>query len=304
MKWVLFLLSFYFLIPALASCKVIKESIPLTIIKNYLFVPVRINNSQPLYFLLDSGAGGTVMDDSTAKAIGLQPENETFNTGANGSTRTWSCNDNLMRLGSSVTIKKITISALPLSSMSAVFGIPVAGITGYDIFSRYISETNIDSQQLYLWEQQAFPKKEGESIDFTISDNHLIYFTGEYIFRNQKKLKLKTVIDSGSGRFLSLYSDAVQKYGLLQEDRTYNTVQERGTENIMMTSYIDTLPGFRMGGLTHNDVRLVLAANAPNTVSTTSHPIEALIGQGLLIQYNITYDYFRKKMYLQKRKRM
>src|SRR5690606_28897490 len=99
MKKVLLFFSSKLLILTTACSQMPVESIPLTIIKKYLFVPIRINNSHPLYFLLDSGAGGTVMNDSTARAIGLQPENETTNIGANGSTTTWSCDNNKMQLG-------------------------------------------------------------------------------------------------------------------------------------------------------------------------------------------------------------
>jgi hypothetical protein len=47
-------------------------SIPIEISGKLIFLQVRINNSEPLWFNLDSGAEGLLLDTRRAKALGLR----------------------------------------------------------------------------------------------------------------------------------------------------------------------------------------------------------------------------------------
>src|SRR5690606_33100420 len=57
---------------------------PLRIWRRMVLVELRINGSAPLTFILDSGAGGTLIDASTAERLGLRLGGGVQSTGANG----------------------------------------------------------------------------------------------------------------------------------------------------------------------------------------------------------------------------
>jgi len=52
-------------------------TIPFTLIDNHIVLPVRVNGSDPLSFVLDSGAGATVITDSrSSRALGLEMDGQ------------------------------------------------------------------------------------------------------------------------------------------------------------------------------------------------------------------------------------
>ncbi|GEM_PF-4395654 len=46
--------------------------VPIEVVHNLAFVPVRVNGSEPLWFLIDTGAFTTIIDDDAATRIGLK----------------------------------------------------------------------------------------------------------------------------------------------------------------------------------------------------------------------------------------
>src|SRR5437762_2129116 len=46
--------------------------IPFELTSNVIFLQVRVNGSEPLWFVLDTGAPGTVLDTSRAKMLGIK----------------------------------------------------------------------------------------------------------------------------------------------------------------------------------------------------------------------------------------
>ena len=62
-------------------------TIPFELYGNQIFVRVRVNNSEPLWFVVDSGAGGWIVDHAHAIQLGLHLEQETAQgTGAGSGT--------------------------------------------------------------------------------------------------------------------------------------------------------------------------------------------------------------------------
>src|SRR5436190_1351345 len=46
--------------------------IPFELTSNLIFLQVRVNGSEPLWFVLDTGAAGTLLDASRAKMLGIK----------------------------------------------------------------------------------------------------------------------------------------------------------------------------------------------------------------------------------------
>ena len=68
-----------FSFPAVSGARLRVSSpyrVPFEIINNLIVVRVQVNNSKPLSFILDTGASGSVINESRAKELGLQLEGE------------------------------------------------------------------------------------------------------------------------------------------------------------------------------------------------------------------------------------
>src|SRR5215218_9430208 len=58
--------------------------IPIELSGNEIFLSLRVNGSEPLWFVLDTGAGSTVISTTAAEALGLKLEGSHQARGAGG----------------------------------------------------------------------------------------------------------------------------------------------------------------------------------------------------------------------------
>src|SRR4051812_24998019 len=61
------------------------SKIPFELFGNLVLLQIRVNNSEPLRFILDSGAATSVIDAQRAKALGLKAQGKIVGSGGAGS---------------------------------------------------------------------------------------------------------------------------------------------------------------------------------------------------------------------------
>src|SRR5258708_23924676 len=93
--------------------------IPFEFFGDLILVQVRVNDSDSLRFILDTGADTSVIDAQRAKALGLTPQGKIVTSGAAGSAEA------TFTKGVSVSLPGVkvldqTIYVLPLDSLSAL----------------------------------------------------------------------------------------------------------------------------------------------------------------------------------------
>src|ERR1044071_4185905 len=107
------------------------RNIKFEIINTLPVVQARVNNSDPLWFIFDTGASNTVIDTKRAAALGLEARGKIVSTGAAGQAEA--------QLVRNVTIQfpgfevaRLTVYTLPIDVFSAHFGVPISGVIGND----------------------------------------------------------------------------------------------------------------------------------------------------------------------------
>lgn len=277
------------------------QTLPIELHRDLVFCQLGVNGSEPLRFLFDTGAGGSVIAEEALGRANVRATGRTVNTGAFGSIAVEISAGNRLSVGR-IDIQDVALTLLPLEDLSRAVGVQVDGIVGYDVLSRFVVEHDLDSLRMRLFAFQTFRETEGaKEVFFEISSNNLIYTRAQFVTRSEKKLDLPTIIDSGSTRHVSFYRDAVEAHRLYDESKRYGRVTERGSDGRPVQNVVDTLVAFGMGGIEHRDIPAVLSVAGPNTVTVPGHRIEALVGQGVLARYNVVYDYSRKRMFLNER---
>jgi membrane-associated protease RseP (regulator of RpoE activity) len=184
----------------------------------------------------------------------------------------------------------MTIGLKPLSKYE---GMPVDGILGYDIFSRFVVKVDYENQKLTLYEPSSFKYEgKGEILPITLenSNPHLqAKIDGQY--------EGNFVIDTGARSELVLYTPFVQKY---------NFEAKTGKK-------IDVFSGIGIGGKAPGKVTRVKSIdigkfNIPAPVTTlstsekgafASEKIDGNIGGGILKRFTVLFDYPNKRMILE-----
>jgi len=114
-------------------------AIPLELVGGLPVVRVEIEGRTGLSFLLDTGAGATVIAASLSDSLGLRTRGIVEARGGGGSEAATFVDVPSLTLPG-VEVDTQIIVALPLETLSAALGRPVHGILGWDFLSRFVVE--------------------------------------------------------------------------------------------------------------------------------------------------------------------
>jgi len=131
---------------------------PFRLYANAIWVNVRVGNSRPLAFQLDTACGASVLNRSTADEIGLQFIGEASQANAGSG-------DNETRIalypGVSLRLDVDTLDlprtlAVPLDEVAKAFGTPLDGLIGYELMARNVVQIDYDSETVSVFDPQTF----------------------------------------------------------------------------------------------------------------------------------------------------
>lgn len=141
--------------------------------KGHMFLRVRVNNSEPLLFGLDSGFEQTAIATEQAKALGLKLYGEAKATGVGESEDdiAFARNARFDLPGASFQLKEIGVMTLDFPS--PVAGERIGGILGYDFISRFVVRIDYANKVVDLFSSQSFRYRgHGDILPIRMIDNY------------------------------------------------------------------------------------------------------------------------------------
>jgi hypothetical protein len=176
-------------------------TIPFELYFNEIYVRVRVNNSELLWFVVDSGAGGWIVDRAHATRLGLHLEQENGQgTGAGSGTYDVSyVKDVTFSLGD-FNIPVPLIGVIDLSAHQSQIGREVEGLVGFDFFEKFIVEIDYESKVIRLFDPKTYHYSGvGESIPIIVDqDARNPFFMAEITVPGAAPQSRKLLIDTGS----------------------------------------------------------------------------------------------------------
>lgn len=193
--------------------------IPFELVHNLIIIPVQINDSSPLNFILDTGVRNTLItrlyysdslnlnsaDKITLRGLGSGHEVEAlFSSG------------NTMRMhGIQGDNHQVYVLMEDVFDLSQRMGMPVHGIIGYDIFKNFIVKINYSSKVLTLYRPDTKLRKKRKAEEYALHiEENKAYIYGDIHQQNGDTLKVKLVLDTGASHTLSLYLPTNEKLAL------------------------------------------------------------------------------------------
>lgn len=182
----------------------------------HIFLQVRINNSAPLWFGLDTGATHSIIDKRTAQSLGLKSQSTQQVEGAGGYEEASVFNDVSIGLPG-VELMKQTVWGLPLDSLSPANGRRIDGIIGYELFKYFVVDIDYVGLRINLYEPQTYTHRgAGQSIPLKVQPDGAIYVQGKLKVAGRRSLEGEFVIDTGGNATLMLSRDFVEQHRLLE----------------------------------------------------------------------------------------
>jgi hypothetical protein len=203
--------------PKPAAAAPSEVTIPFELVNRHVMLKVRVNNSRPLWFVLDTGSKFAIVDLDRAKELGLNLGGEVRTHGAGPESPIGA-----FLKDSSFTIPELTgfsqpvILALPIRRLASRFGQDFDGILGSEFIKEFVLELDYQARLIKLHNKTGFTYSgPGESIPIKLNSSGHPIIEAEVTPMGSEPVKGKFVLDIGSGGALALYSPFVAEHHLL-----------------------------------------------------------------------------------------
>ena len=203
-----------------ASTASVPISIPFELITRHIIIPVRINNSRPLSFVLDTGDKYGIVNTETAKSLGLNLQGQTKVGGAGSEML-----DGSFVQGANWTLPGLegfsqpVMLAIPLGKLATRFGHDFDGIVGSDFIKQFVVEVDYERRVIRLHNKDSFSYSgSGQSLAMELDRQGHPTIEAEVTPLGGQPIKHKFVLDIGAGGALALHSPFVTEHNLLRPD--------------------------------------------------------------------------------------
>ncbi|PWJ44681.1 aspartyl protease family protein [Sediminitomix flava] len=206
----------------------VKAKIPFKLINNLIIIPVCINDSDSLNFILDSGASFTLLSNAAlAQSLGVQKVRSYSlkGLGNNFNLTAWTSTSNKVELPYIEGYNQDIIFPEIDLKLGENMGIPIHGVIGYGVFNDFIVRINYFKKYLQLYKRSYYQQKKQDKFRkkydaFPISIEGRRAYIESYLLSNTDSQRVKLLIDSGSSHLLSLFKESSKNISI-PEKSTY-----------------------------------------------------------------------------------
>ncbi|MBD2704007.1 aspartyl protease family protein [Spirosoma sp. BT702] len=183
--------------------------IPFQLHSNLIIVPVRINESDTLHFILDTGVSNTIITDPSAfrkQLLTVGRKVKLSGAGEGGSlTASVAIENSLSMGGLRAAHHNLVILDEDVLKLSEYVGTPVHGIFGYEIFANFVVNVDFQRRELTITKPEKFKYRKGKGDRYPITIQNTKAYTDAFsVFDGEKTMPLRVVLDTGAGHALLL----------------------------------------------------------------------------------------------------
>jgi hypothetical protein len=257
------------------------ERIAVRSIENHIYLPVTVAGKERLW-ILDCGAGGSVIDRGLAEELGLKLSGEVKALGAAGSVQTGFVTVPHLRVGS-IKLDSQPMVVLDIAQlMRRNTGTEPAGILGYDFISRFVTKVDFAGEEVTFFPPESFAYSgPGRAIPMRIEANiPAVEMEVAGVAQGWWRLDLGASV-------ATLHRHAVEQYGLADRrgvDRMAGGVG--GLQRMRLVRFEHaTLAGFRVEG----PIISVPLEGRGGALAATS--VLGTLGNSILRDFTVFLDY-------------
>ena len=251
----------------------------------YIPVEVRINGKGPYTFVIDTGAGASIIRQDIAVALGLPIiAKGRITTGSNAKAAAKIRTANTLQIGAAA-LNNVTLYAVDLPAEFSG-----EGILGADFLAQFIVTVDYEHQRVTLTIPDKFTYNgKATPLPFTFDEDG-----SPFIAASIEGIPGQFMLDSGSNAGMDLSQSFVQKRHLRDK----------------FPRHIETLGGVELAGTpgTVWDARAdtVILGEAPSvhnvivSLTNSAYAGDGIIGSKVLRQFTLTVDWPHRRFYLEK----
>lgn len=269
--------------------------IPFDFEDNAVFLEVRVNNSRPLKFGFDTGAGLTILNARTAKELGLKASETKLNGNAVGGRVSGDVFRSVTLAVRGATVSNQMVGALSFESFPCEAR-SIDGIIGYDFIKEFVVEIDYSRRVINLYDPKTFNYRgAGQLVPLRIVRTPFV--DAKLLFEGHAPVEGSFEVDTGSDSAISLTSPFVKRNRLLSAIRS--TVETPEDEELggKSRSFVGRVRGFQIGKFVLENPVVLLSEDTAGAMADEGNA--GPIGNQVFSRFKVTIDYSRSRMYLE-----
>ncbi len=264
-------------------------------LSNYLpVVQARVNNSDPLWFIFDTGASNTVIDTKRAAALGLKATGKIVSNGSAGPAEAQRVRNVAIQFPG-FEVSGLTVYTLPVDFFSGHFGIPISGVIGNDIIGRVVTEIDYAKKELSFYDAATYRLEGGgETLPVTLQDG-LPMIQASFELAN-RTFSGTFEIDTGSTGAIQINTPYVRRHNLL------SLVKQSKKENLGGVGGMAEAMAARVESVTLGKYRLVNSIGKLSLAKQgdySSRSYDGLLGGPIFRRFKLVVDLSKHRITFQ-----
>jgi PDZ domain/Aspartyl protease len=274
-------------------------TLPFELVTRHMVLPVAVNKSRPLAFVLDTGNRMGVIDVDRARELGLTLGREIRVGGVGPEALTgYAVQHASFTLESLPGFSQPITLAIPLRPLAARFGHDFDGILGSEFIKEFVVEINYDARNITLHDRDAFQYSgKGASIPVRLNASGHPLIDARVTPIGKSPISGTFVIDLGSGGTLALHSPFVREHQLPGPDVKTIASLGRGGTGGATTGRTGRVRSLTIGQFTMENVPTHFSEDAAGAFASPA--VNGDIGQQIMGRFRIYLDYGRDRLILE-----
>ena len=276
-------------------------AIPFNFENDHIMVLGRVNGHKALWFLLDTGAEATIVNKTRLPELGLVGFGASTTQGGGNSTDVAYADVASLAIGDAEILNQRN-AVIDLSGLEKIYGMPMAGLLGYDFISRFVVRVDYGRKMIDLFEPSDYVYKgSGTKVPFVLEGGQP-HVASTLTVGAEPPIAADFILDVGAADNVNLTSPFVKAHRLLELARKKpadgpNTMAGSEKEFFAQTSVRGRLGGLTLGAISLKDIPCNLMVGTKGAYAAAS--ISGTIGQGVLHRFTNIYDYARNVVILE-----
>ncbi|MEP0369236.1 MAG: aspartyl protease family protein [Cyclobacteriaceae bacterium] len=268
---------------------------PMELYGDHIFVALKVDGSEPLDFIFDSGSGITVIDVEAAKKLKLDMSHKESVAGAQGSIQGAKIKHNKIEMGDIKLESNVSIEAFDLSHLAISIGRKIDGIIGYDLMHHHVVRLNYDEMRLEVYDFDKFPKK-GEKVPFKLH-NAIPTIEATVVLNNDQEVSGAFCINTGAGTSMDFNTPFAKQKDIIKKTGNHYSYLVKGLGEKETKHYEGRIRLLDFGFYEFTD--LPIGISQVESGLQGDKKVAGIVGNKVLSRFNITFDYSGKKLYFE-----
>jgi PDZ domain-containing protein/aspartyl protease len=264
-----------------------------------ILLRTRVNDSEPLWFVLDSGAGSRfIVDRRRADRLGLELRGRARSTGAGASSYEMTFASHVRIALAGLDLPPQTVSVISLSPLEPFAGHSLDGVLGFGLFSRYVVAIDYAARKVDFYEPRSYRYSgSGIRLPLTTEGNHF-YVPAKIAMPGRAAFEGRLMVDTGAAMATVVFSrPSVERHGLLaliEKKILDRSLPGLGGEVSQILSRAATI---QLGGLTIHRPTVSLSQDTAGALASPG--FDGVLGGELLRRFKVIFDPARRRLILE-----